>query len=109
MDPVPRPEWASPLEVGVHVRSFYSALPEEPTRDVLQALRDDRKLLGFLERYKLGRLEFSGRLARPNWLGSYDTGSHELVVNAFRSPDTYGKQFYPPELASVSFAGGNLV
>jgi len=95
--------------VGVHVRSFYTALPEQPTRVVLQALRDDPKVLGFLERYKLGRLEFSGRLARPSWLGAYDTGSHELVVNAFRSPDTYGKAFYPPELESVSFAGGNLV
>src|ERR1035437_1383182 len=28
MEPVPRPQWASPIEVGVHARSFYSALPE---------------------------------------------------------------------------------
>ena len=56
MEPVPRPQWASPIEVGVHARSFYSALPEQPTREVLQALRDDPKLLGFLGRHKLGRL-----------------------------------------------------
>ena len=37
MEPVPRPEWSSPIEVGVHARSFYSALPEQPTRDVLRA------------------------------------------------------------------------
>ena len=109
MEPVPRPEWASPIEVGVHVRSFYSALPEKPTRDVLRALRDDPKLLGFLERRKLGRLEFSGRLPKPTWLGSYDPPSQDLVVNAFRSPESYGKGFYLPELPSVSAAGTNLV
>jgi hypothetical protein len=45
MEPVPRPEWTSPIEVGVHARSFYSALPEQPARPVFQALRDDPKLL----------------------------------------------------------------
>ena len=78
MEPAPRPEWASPIEIGVHARSFYSALPEQPTRDILNALRDDPKLLCFLERHEIGQLEFSGRLPEPNWLGSYDTGSQEL-------------------------------
>jgi hypothetical protein len=32
-----------------------------------------------------------------------------MVVNAFRGPETYGKAFYPPELATVSEAGRNLV
>src|ERR1039457_5284950 len=101
MEPVPRPEWASPIEVGLHVRSFYSALPEHPTKDVLQALCGDTRLLGFLERHKLGRLEFSGRLPMPNWLGSYAPESREVVVNCVRSADTYGMEFHPPELKSV--------
>jgi hypothetical protein len=109
MEPVPRPEWASPIELGVHARSFYSALPEQPTRAVLQALHSDPAVLSFLERHQLGRLEFSGRMPEPSWRGWYDPGNQELVVNAFRSPDTYGKQFYFPELESVSFAGSNLV
>ena len=108
MEPVPRPQWASPIEVGVHARSFYSALPEQPTREVLQALRSDPKLLRFLERHKLGRLEFSGRLPKT-WFGSYDPPSRDLVVNVFRSPESYGEDFYPPELTSVSAAGTNLV
>ena len=105
MEPEPRPEWAFPIEVGVHVGSFYSALPEQPTREVLQVLCDDPKLLGFLERHPLGRLEFSGRLPDSLWFGSYLASTGELVVNAFRGPDTYGKAFYPPELVSVSAAG----
>ena len=64
MEPVPRPEWASPIELGVHARSFYSALPEQPTRAVLQALHSDSKLLEFLKKHALGRLEFSGRLPK---------------------------------------------
>lgn len=67
MEPISRPEWSSPIQVGVHVRSFYSALPEQPTREVLQALCNDPKLLYFLKRRKLGRLEFSGRLPALNW------------------------------------------
>jgi hypothetical protein len=109
MEPLPRPEWASPIEIGVHVRSFYSAQPEQPTREVLRALRSDPRLLGFLERHQLGRLEFSGRVPGPNWQGSYDLPSRDLIVNAFRSPATYGQEFYPPELKSVSSAGTNLV
>ena len=109
MEPVARPEWASPIEVGVHARDFYSALPEQPTREMLQALRDDPKLLGFLERHKLGRLEFSGRLPRPHWFGLFDPQASDLIVNAFRSPETYGQEFYPSELKSVSSAGGTLI
>ena len=109
MEPVPHPEWALPIEVGVHARSFYSALPEQPTKDVLQALRGDTWLLGFLKRHKLGRVEFSGRVPGPNWLGFYDPQARNLVVNSFRSAETYGKEFHPPELKSVSSAGGNLV
>ena len=109
MEPIPRPEWASPIELGVHARSFYSALPERATRDVLQALRGDPKLLEFFKKHQLGRLEFSGRLPNPNWRGSYDPPSRDVVVNAFRGPETYGKGFYPPELPTVSEAGRNLV
>ena len=109
MEPVPRPEWASPIQVGVHVRSFYSALPEEPTREVLQALRDDSRLLSFLERHPLGRLEFSARLPGPGWLGFYDPTTGDLTVNAFRAPDTFGLEFRPQGLESVSLAGGDLV
>jgi hypothetical protein len=109
MEPVPRREWASPIEVGVHAHSFYSALPEQPTKDVLQALRGDTWLLGFLEKHKLGRLEFSGRLPMPNWLGSYHPESREVVVNCFRSPETYGMEFHPRKLKSVSSAGRNFV
>jgi hypothetical protein len=108
MEPVPRPQWASPIEVGVHARSFYSALPEQPTREVLQALRSDPKLLRFLERHELGRLEFSGRLPDARWHGSYHPSSGDLVVNAFRGPETYGKELGPPKLISVSAAGRNL-
>jgi hypothetical protein len=108
MEPVARPEWASPIEIGVHARSFYSALPEQPTKDVLKALRDDPKLLGFLARHKLGRLDLSGRVPHLSWMGSFDRQSRDLVVNPFRAPESYGKEFYPPELPSVSAAGRNL-
>jgi hypothetical protein len=109
MEPVPRPEWAFPIEVGVHARSFYSALPEQPTREVLRALCNDPKLLRFLERHKLGRLEFSDHLPHSSWMGSFDRRSRDLVVNALRASESYGKGFYPPGLPSVSAAGGNLV
>lgn len=109
MEPVPRPEWASPIEVGTHVKSFYSALPEQPTRVVLQALREDSKVLNILARRELGRLEFSGQLPAPDWNGSYDRLTRDLVVNAFRPPETYGKELAASELASVSEAGASLV
>jgi hypothetical protein len=109
MEPVPRPEWTSPIEVGVHVRSFYSALPEQPTRAVFQALHDDPNLLSFLARHPLGRLEFSGRVPYPNWLGLYDLQSRDIVVNSSRPADTHGKEFYPPELPTVSGAARNPV
>jgi hypothetical protein len=108
METVARPEWASPIEVGVHVRDFYSALPEQPTKDVLQALRADPKLLSFLERHPLGKLEFSGRLPGSNWFGLFDPQSRDLIVNSCRTPDTYGQEFYPPELESISAGGKNL-
>lgn len=98
-----------PIEVGVHVRSFYSVMRKHDTRDVLEVLRGDPRVLNFLERYRLGRLEFSDHLPGPDWRGSFDPNSRDIVVNPFRSPDTYGKQFYPPELPSVSDAGRNLV
>ena len=109
MEPASRPEWASPLEVGVHIRSFYSAMPEQATRVVLQVLGGDPELLGFLERRRLGRLELSGRLPRPSWMGCFDRQSRDLVVNAFRGPESFGKEFYPPELPSVSAADRNPV
>lgn len=109
MDPVSRPEWAAPLEVGVHAGSFLSAMPEVPTREVLQALSEDVRLLAFLKRHPLGTLEFSGRLPNPDWLGSFDPQTRDLVVNSFRSRGTYGKEFYPPELRSLSEAGESLI
>jgi len=109
MEPAPRPEWASPIEIGVHARSFFSALPEQPTREVLQALHSDPELLAFLKRHAIGRLEFSGQVPKANWLGTYAADSRDLVVNSFRSAETYGREFYPPELPSVSAAGRNLV
>ena len=93
----------------MHARSFYSALREQPTREVLQALRDDPKLLRFLERHKLGRLELSDHLPHSSWMGSFDRRSRDLVVNAFRAFESYGKEFDPPRLRSVSAVGGNLV
>jgi hypothetical protein len=53
-------------------------------------------------------MEFSGRLPWLHWLGSYDPVSRDLVINSFRLPETYGKEFYPPELESVSAAGKSL-
>jgi hypothetical protein len=91
------------------VREFLSALPERPTRDVLQALGGDPKLVSFLERRELGRLEFSGRVPNPSRRGSYDPPSRDVVVNAFRGPETYGKEFDPPELPTVSETGRNPV
>jgi hypothetical protein len=109
VQPLRRPEWAFPLTVGKHAREFLSALPEQPTREVLQALRDDPKLLSFLERREFGRLELSGRVPNPSWRGSYDPPSRDVVVNAFRGPETYGQEFNSPELPTVSEAGRNLV
>lgn len=109
MEPVPRPEWSSPLETGKHIRSFCSSLSEQPTREVLVALAADSQLLDFLERHPLGGLEFSGRMPMPSWNGSYDPQSRDLVVNAFRSSASYGREFYPPSLKSVSSAGRSLI
>jgi len=108
VEPVPRPEWASPLAVGVHVESFYSAMSEQLSREVLEALRGDAPLLAFLERHPLGRLEFSGRLPGAHWFGTFDALTRELIVNSVRSADTYGQEFFPPELAAVSSAGSSL-
>ncbi len=109
MNPIPRPDWTSPLRTGTHLREFLSTLPEQPTREVLTALKGDHNLLKFLERHPLGRLEFSGRLPKPNWWGSYDRRSGNLVVNAVRGPETYGQGLNPGELPSVSAAGCNLI
>lgn len=109
MEPVSRPEWASPLTVGKHTREFLSALPEQQTREVLSALRDDPKTLEFLARRPMGSLEFSGRLSDPLWHGSYHPFTGDLAVNAFRGPETYGQEFRPPALVSVSAAGHDLV
>jgi hypothetical protein len=109
MDPVSKPEWASPLAVGTHLRSFYSSLPEEPTREVLRALGGDPRLVAFLAGNELGALEFSGRLPRPEWNGSYDPSTADITVNANRAPSSYGREFIPEELKSVSEAGRDLV
>jgi hypothetical protein len=109
MDPVSRPDWVSPLAVGNHVRSFFSSLPEVPTREVLLSLRGDPKLVAFLERNGLGRLELSGRLPKPEWNGAYDPPTADITINAYRAPSSYGHEFIPGELKTVSEAGRNLV
>jgi hypothetical protein len=109
MHPVPCLDWASPLEVGTHLRSFHSALPEEPTREVLSALKGDVRLLDFLRAHPLGDLEFSGRLPFANWLGLFDPLERNMIINSTRPPETYGQDFVPAELWSVSAAGCCLV
>jgi hypothetical protein len=52
MEPIQRPEWASPLTVGEQAREFLSALPEKPTKEVLSALAKDPKVVAIF----LGRL-----------------------------------------------------
>lgn len=75
---------------------------------MLRVLRDDPELLSFLRRHPLGRLEFSGRVPNRNWLGFYDARPRDVVVNSIRSAESYGKEFRPPGLASVSAAGKSL-
>ncbi len=108
MEPVHRPEWASPLTVGVQAREFLSALPEKPTKEVLSALARDPKVVAILGSHPLGRLELSGRVPNPTWNGSYRPVSGDLVVNPFRPPGSYGKKFHHPALGSVSEAGRTL-
>ena len=108
MEPVSRPEWASPVTVGKHAREFLSALPEKPTKEVLSALARDPRVVAILGSHPLGRLELSGRFPDPSWNGSYRPASRDLVVNAFRSPESYGKEFQPSALKSVSEAGRTL-
>ena len=108
-DPVSHPDWASPLKVGLHARSLFSALPEQPTREVLQALKSDPRLVDILEGHGLGRLELSGRVPKPHWLGYYDPRTGDLVVNTLRPESTFGREFGSPELPSVSAAAPNLV
>jgi hypothetical protein len=103
-----RPEWAYPLTVGEHVGEFLSALPEKPTKEVLSALSPDRRLVAILSSHPLGRLELSGRVPNPTWNGSYRPISGDLVVNPFRLPDSYGKEFDPQKIKSVSEAGLTL-
>ena len=103
-----RPEWAYPLTVGEHVGEFLSALPEKPTKEVLSALARDPRVVAILSSHPLGRLEFSGRVPNPTWNGSYRPVSRDLVVNPFRPRDSYGKEFYPQEIKSVSEAGRTL-
>jgi hypothetical protein len=109
MDPLSRPDWASPLAVGTHVQSFYSSLPEQPSREVLRALRVDPNLVAFLGQNELGKLELSGRLPKPEWNGAYDPPTADITINAYRAPASYGHEFVPGELKTVSEAGRNLV
>jgi hypothetical protein len=108
MEPIHRPEWAYPLTVGKEALEFLSALPEKPTKEVLSALARDRRLVAILSRHPLGRLELSGRVPNPTWNGSYRPASGDLVVNPFRPPDSYGKEFDPQKIKSVSEAGRTL-
>jgi hypothetical protein len=108
MEPVSRPEWASPLTVGKHAREFLSALPEQATKEVLQALSKDPKMLAFLGRRPLARLEFSGRLPDRRWNGSYHASLGVLTVNAFRGRampiSVRAREAAPQEYFSESFA-----
>jgi hypothetical protein len=108
MEPIHRPEWAYPLTVGKEALEFLSALPERPTKEVLSALARDRRLVAILSSHPLGRLELSGRVPNPTWNGSYRPVSRDLVVNSFRPPDSYGKEFDPQKIKSVSEAGRTL-
>jgi hypothetical protein len=83
MEAVVRPEWASPLIVGVHIREFRSALPEEETRQVVGVLRDDPELVAFLARHPLGRLEFSPGSLDHRWRASYDL-AYDIVESLLR-------------------------
>jgi hypothetical protein len=94
--------------VGKEALEFLSALPEKPTKEVLSALARDRRLVAILSRHPLGRLELSGRVPNPTWNGSYRPASGDLVVNPFRPPDSYGKEFDPQKIKSVSEAGRTL-
>jgi hypothetical protein len=94
--------------VGEQAREFWSALPEKPTKEVLSALARDPKVVAILGRHPLGRLELSGRVPNPTWNGFYRPVSGDLVVNSFRSPDSYGREFCPAEIKSVSEAGRTL-
>ena len=108
MEPIHRPEWACPLTVGEQMREFLSALPEKPTKEVLSALARDPRLVAILGSHPLGRLELSGRVPNPTWNGSYRPASGDLVVNPFRFPDSYGKEFDPQKIKSVSETGRTL-
>jgi hypothetical protein len=108
MEPIRRPEWASPLTVGEQAREFLSALPEKPTKEVLSALAKDPRVVAILSSHPLGRLELSGRVPHPTWNGAYWPASGDVVVNPFRPPGSYGKEFHAPELKSVSEAGRTL-
>jgi hypothetical protein len=66
-------------------------------------------LVAFLEGNGLGSLEFSGRLPKPEWNGSYDPSTADITINARRPPSSYGREFIPEELKSVSEAGRDLV
>jgi hypothetical protein len=108
MEPSSRPEWAAPLEIGTHARSFYSSLPELPTRQVLRALRDDPATVAFLARNQLGKLELSTRLPKPEWNGAYDPLTADITINAHRASSSFGHEFVPGELKTVSEAGSSL-
>src|SRR5438552_6304504 len=53
-------------KLAFHVRSFYSALPEEPTRDVLRVLKRDPRLLDLLRKRPTGQI---GILWQIDWTG----------------------------------------
>jgi len=55
----------------------------------------------------MGRLESSGRLPAPTWLGSYDRLAADMTINAFRLPETYGKPF-AAGMTNVLEAGRDL-
>ena len=72
-------------------------------------MRDDPKLVAILERNELGKLELSGRLPKPEWNGSYDPPTADITINAYRPQSSYGHEFIPGELKTISAAGSSLV
>ena len=73
-----------------------------------QGARDEGRL-GELHRSRAGRQRVGLNETYLPVPISYDPQSREVVVNSVRSAETYGKEFHPPELKSVSSAGSNLV
>jgi hypothetical protein len=61
--------------------------------------------VSFLARHPLGRLEFSSGALEDGWRASYDLAVADLIVNTDRPANSYGYEFVPSDLPTVSAAG----